>query len=143
MSECPRSALPSWRPGMISSRSLPQVSPTMSKPKMGFTGTKILLLSLSAYASYALMVFSTRNGLFELVSKSSSNNFLSRIAFTGVTSIDHRVDILATFFWPLVDGSLPGASLHCVCFAGQGIALWTLTVMEGLRRGNRWRSSSL
>ena len=64
-------------------------------------------------------------------------------AYTGVGFVDKQLTILTLFFWEIVDGSLPGASLQGFQFAGQMGAAWGLFMVEGIREGNRWRLISL
>ena len=63
--------------------------------------------------------------------------------YTGVGFVDKQLTILTLFFWEIVDGSLPVASLQAFQFAGQIGAAWGLIMIEGTRRGNRWRLVSL
>lgn len=64
-------------------------------------------------------------------------------SYTGIGKLDYQLTVLALFFWELVDGSRPNASLLCFHFAGQITAGWGLLMMEGLRKGNRGRFVSL
>lgn len=64
-------------------------------------------------------------------------------AYTGIEVFDHELTVLTLFFWEVVDGSMPDASLFCFGFAGQAVAAWTIIYIEGRRSGNRWRVISL
>lgn len=66
-----------------------------------------------------------------------------RTIYTGIPVVDYQLTILTLFFWELVDGSQPAASLFCFYFATQVACGWGLLVMEGLRGGNRWSLISL
>ena len=63
--------------------------------------------------------------------------------YTGIEAIDHQLAVLDVFFWELVDGSHPDTSLFCYQFAGQIFSGWSLLMIEGLRKGNKWRVVSL
>ena len=63
--------------------------------------------------------------------------------FTGIGTLDHQLTVLTLFFWEVVDGSMPNASLFCFGFAGQAVAAWTVIYIEGRRASNRWRIISL
>ena len=111
--------------------------------------TKTSLLLVSAYGWYALYGFGYNNGSLPMVSEQRRTGLLGDTgisynhSFTGVPRVDQHLNILLTFFWPLVDGTRPDASLHSFYFAGQGIAIWMATQIESLRKGNRWRVVSL
>ena len=60
-------------------------------------------------------------------------------SYTGIEAVDYQLTVLVTFFWPLVDGGMPHASLGVFRFASQFVAGWGLVVMEGMRNGNRGR----
>jgi len=61
----------------------------------------------------------------------------------GMPAVDYQLTVLALFFWEVVDGSHPAASLFCFHFATQVACGWSLLMIEGLRRGHRWRMISL
>lgn len=58
--------------------------------------------------------------------------------YTGIHFIDETLYILATVFWPAVDGSYPHTSLQAFEFAGQAVAIWAIFEMEARRAGNKW-----
>lgn len=64
-------------------------------------------------------------------------------SYTGIGKLDYQLTVLALFFWELIDGSRPNASLLCFHFTGQITAGWGLLMMEALRTGNRTRIISL
>lgn len=66
-----------------------------------------------------------------------------KTSYTGIELVDSQLGVLALFFWEMVDGSRPNASLFCFYFGGQLAAGWSLLILEGLRNGNRWRIISL
>ena len=66
-----------------------------------------------------------------------------KTSYTGIKSIDYQLGVLTLFFWEMVDGSRPNASLFSFYFGGQIAAGWSLLLLEGLRNGNRWRIISL
>lgn len=66
-----------------------------------------------------------------------------KTVYIGVPAIDYQLTVLTLFFWEIVDGSNPAASLFCFHFATQVACGWGLLMVEGLRRGHRWRILSL
>ena len=66
-----------------------------------------------------------------------------RTSYTGIHKLDHQLTTLCLFFWQLVDGSQPNASLLCFHFGGQLAAGWGILTMEKLRSGNRGRIIAL
>jgi len=62
--------------------------------------------------------------------------------FTGIERlefVDKQLQVLVTFFAPVVDPAYPGLNLFSIHGAGQFGAAWTLMMMEGMRMGNRGR----
>ncbi|KAL8715780.1 MAG: hypothetical protein Q9220_000447 [cf. Caloplaca sp. 1 TL-2023] len=59
--------------------------------------------------------------------------------YTGFAAIDYQLTVLTLFFYKIVDGSHPGASLQAYHFCGQLIAGYGLLVLESLRQGNQWK----
>ena len=117
------------------------------------TLSRVIIPGLVLLGGYSLHVFSEANGLFpQIVTYRSKHTLPTPTASTvasfpaGFTGLDPPDGILATllvFFWPLVDGENPGASLFGFLFAGQAVAVWTATVLEGSRKANRGRLISL
>jgi len=105
--------------------------------------SKIALPLLSAFGFYVTYGLSFRNGTFDLVGKAAENfqlpesNFTLRTTFTGLGPIDKQLRALLSFFWPVVSGGYPDASLRTARFAGQVGAAWMVVLMEALRRGNQ------
>lgn len=66
-----------------------------------------------------------------------------KTSYTGIAAIDYQLTVLDLFFWEMVDGSRPEASLFCYHFAGQVFSGWGLLLLESLRSGNSWRAISL
>ena len=66
-----------------------------------------------------------------------------RTSYTGIKPIDYQLTVLCLFFWELIDGSQPNASLLCFHFAGQLAAGWGLLMVEKLRSGNKGRIITL
>lgn len=102
-----------------------------------------IFILLAAYGYYALWAFAGKNGTFSLMREWSSQNRLPgtgetyKTTFTRWKWLDEYLRSLLTLFWPMVNGTHPGSSLMCFYFAGQGIAAWILTVLEGARRINK------
>ena len=63
--------------------------------------------------------------------------------YIGIEMIDYQLTGLDLFFWELVDGSRPNASLFCYHFAGQVFSGWALLLIESMRHANLWRIISL
>ena len=66
-----------------------------------------------------------------------------KTTYVGIETVDYQLTVLDLFFWELVDGSRPDASLFCYHFAGQVFSGWALLMIESMRKGNLWRSISL
>lgn len=113
---------------------------------MSLSIVRLTLILTSVFGFYALWGFSVSNGLFEYIAESSNALFRNgpeSATLTGLAILDEQLKILVSFFWPVIDGSRPDLCLHAMNFAFQGGALWLLLVVEGLRRGNRWKTVSL
>ena len=59
-----------------------------------------------------------------------------KTTYVGIEKVDYQLTVLDLFFWEMVDGSRPDASLFCYQFAGQVFTGWGLLMVESLRRGN-------
>ncbi|MCJ1392879.1 hypothetical protein MMC18_005751 [Xylographa bjoerkii] len=59
-------------------------------------------------------------------------------SYTGIQAIDYQLTVLVLFFWQLVDGSMPSASLGTFRFASQFVAGWGLVVMEAYDSVSLW-----
>ncbi|KAG9240886.1 hypothetical protein BJ878DRAFT_545790 [Calycina marina] len=103
-----------------------------------------VLLILGAHCTYGI---GAKNGhfkeIFELVSADDalfpgSNSPLLR-RYTGFERIDHQLQVLVTFFSPVVDAENRDLMLFCIFGAGQFGGAWTLMMMESFRLGNTGR----
>lgn len=65
-----------------------------------------------------------------------------RSTFTGFARVDRQLAVLVTFFAPVTDGGDAALTAFSIAGAGQFGAIWTLLVMEALRRGNNWKAVS-
>ncbi|KAI5202544.1 hypothetical protein E4T39_04601 [Aureobasidium subglaciale] len=98
------------------------------------------LIALAVFGYVALWKFATENGTFSLMREWSLQNRLPGTGekyateFTQWRTLDVFLKSLLTLFWPMVNGTQPASSLMCFYFAGQGIAAWILTAIEGQRR---------
>lgn len=116
-----------------------------------FNATKAALVFLSAAGYYTTWYFIFNNGTIDHVAhvRKLDPQLLPgtkepvRTVYTGVPAIDHQLTFLTLFFWEIVNGSHPSASLFSFYFATQVASGWGLLVIEGLRPGNRWSLVSL
>jgi hypothetical protein len=65
------------------------------------------------------------------------------LTYTGITAVDRQLVTLVSFFSPVTDGSSNELSVFALFGLGQLGAVWTLLVMESLRKGNSGRLVSL
>ena len=104
-------------------------------------GTQVALILLTCFGYYLTWGMVHKNGTVELMRSIrdrgphmfQGTNEPLRKTYTGFAIIDYQLVVLAVFFWEMVDGSRPGASLLCFHFAGQVGAAYILLQMEGLR----------
>jgi len=110
----------------------------------------ILLPVLSVVGAFGTWVLGGANGTFngikhELASRSAvlpgSSDSLLR-TYTGVSALDSQLQILVTFFAPVVNGVNRELSLFSIMGFGQFGAVWTLLVLESFRAGNKARAVS-
>lgn len=66
-----------------------------------------------------------------------------KTSYTGIPPVDYQLTVLTLFFWEIVDGYPPQASLQAFHFFGQFLAAICLLMIEGYRRGNRGKLISL
>lgn len=108
------------------------------------------LFSIAGY--YCTWIFSEESGYFAMARQVRDRvpQYLPgteapiKLVYTGIRyPIDHYLSLLATLFWPVVDGSSPHLSLQAFQFAFQFMALWTVFEMETRRLGNKGRVISL
>ncbi|KZF21035.1 hypothetical protein L228DRAFT_262102 [Xylona heveae TC161] len=113
-----------------------------------FSGiAKVLLLCLSAAGFYSTWSLSFRNGFFDQIMSlvENQNSFLPgteeplKLQYVGIPALDKQLAILVTFWYPLVDGRTPEASLHAFKFVANFIAIWVVFVVESYRLSNKWR----
>lgn len=111
----------------------------------------IVLPLLSLAGGYCTLGVSTANGFFtQITNILSQENPLwpgteeSLIrTFTGVKAIDGQLMTLTTFFSPVADGHNAAIKGFSIFGLGQFGAIWTLLVMESLRKGNSGKLVSL
>ncbi|KAK5105914.1 hypothetical protein LTS08_000028 [Lithohypha guttulata] len=114
---------------------------------MIITTVRCFLITLTFLGGYLIHGFSSRNGFYGAVTRLTEQRIVHdgtpyTNTFTGIAALDGTLSTLLTFFWPVVDGNNPGLSLACFLFAGQFVAAWTVTIIEGLRTGKTWRLAS-
>ena len=118
------------------------------------TFSRVVTSALILLGGYCLHGFSTTNGLFPAVESlkakhqlPSSGTFTSSLkfpnSFTGFDPPDGLLATLLLFFWPLLDGANPSASLYAFLFAGQGVALLSAIILEASRLANKGRIITL
>ena len=106
-----------------------------------------LLLLLSGAGFYLTLYLIVNNGTAALLQPAKLNGvpvlpgtkFPLKLAYTGISAVDGQLVKLALFFWPVIDGSVPSASMQGLHFGGQIVAAWGLMLVEGMRFGNRGR----
>lgn len=106
---------------------------------------KLCLLNLSIAGVYTTWYLFYYNGTHSLMMHVRDvgprilpgTNAPLKTSYTGIEMLDYQLTVLTLYFWELIDGSRPNASLLCFHFAGQITAGWGLLMMEALRAGNR------
>lgn len=58
---------------------------------------------------------------------------------TGYGVLDSIFVSLIPFFWPALDGKMPGLSLYGFYFGTSVAVVWALVMLEASRAGNRWK----
>jgi hypothetical protein len=111
---------------------------------------KYSLPLLSAWAIYSIFFFSYANGFIELLQQTIANGILPgtknqplKTSFTSIAAVDRMLTSVTPFFWPLIDGSNPGASLYTFAIGGSIASTWILVYLESVRNGNSFRLISL
>ena len=118
------------------------------------TFARVIIPGFILLGVQCLHIFGEANGTFpQIISfrdkrqlptpASSSTKATFPESFTGLDPPDGLLSTLVVFFWPLVDGSSPGASLISFLFAGQAVALLTAITLEASRTANHSRIVSL
>ena len=111
--------------------------------------TKIVLLVLCAAGGYATWYLLMNNGTALYMQQLGDARLLPgtkealKTVYTGIPALDHQLAVLCVFFWEIVDGSNPSASLHGFQFATQAFCAWGLLMIEGMRTSHRWKIISL
>lgn len=111
-------------------------------------GTRAALLLLCAAGFYGTWYLLLNNGTMSSL-EHGFPRFLNgtreplKTSYTGIGAIDEQLTVLDIFFWEIVNGSNPAASLFSFHFATQVASGWSLLMVEGLRHGHRWRVISL
>lgn len=113
---------------------------------------KLLLLGLSGVGYCLTWHLFINNGGSDMMSDIQNNGPhilpfndkapLKKI-YTGIRPIDYQMTVLTLFFYNIVDGTHPHASLQAYQFAGQLTAGWSLLIMESIRQSHRGRIISL
>ncbi|KAL8827341.1 MAG: hypothetical protein Q9170_007054 [Blastenia crenularia] len=110
--------------------------------------TKLLLLGLSGIGFYSTWYLVMNNGGADFMADLRDHGPHTlpytdeaplKKHYTGIGLVDYQLTVLTLFFYNIVDGSHPNASLQAYHFAGQIIAGWSLLMLESLRAGNRMR----
>ncbi|GME43468.1 hypothetical protein GTA08_BOTSDO00033 [Neofusicoccum parvum] len=110
--------------------------------------TVVLLPALAAAGVMTTMVFSFNNNMFPRITEIIEDPAATTLPgtdvpltreWTGVGRIDRQLTVLLIFFWQLLDGRYPQATLQGVHFFGQMGAFWTLMQLEAKREGNKSR----
>ena len=109
------------------------------------------LLLLSAAGFYSTWILLMNNGTADIMkhARDVGPRFLPgtqepiKTSYTSIQWIDYQLGVLTLFFWEMIDGSRPSASLFSFYFGGQLAAGWCVFLIEGLRNGNSWRTVSL
>ena len=104
--------------------------------------TLVALSALGAYLTWGLalsngtitMMEYTRNVEPQVLPGTDSP---LKQSYIGIQAVDNQLTVLVLFFWQLVDGSMPNASLSTFRFASQFVPGWGLVVIEGMRSGNK------
>jgi hypothetical protein len=114
--------------------------------------TGLTLAALAVLGAGTLHGLSIRNGLYDLIERHKTQKILPgsvdepyNTRFTGIAPLDDLLSTLLLFFWPVVTqgGGAAGLSLLGIVFAGQSCASLTMILIEGMRKGNEGRLSSL
>ena len=110
---------------------------TMTRPL-----AQLALACMIPIGAYVLHGFAASNGLIhafeELGEKITlSDGITTRgLEVTGAEELDKLLRLLLNFFWPVVNGQNTALSLHSFMFAGQGVALMAIQMIENKRHGN-------
>ncbi|KAI4112758.1 MAG: hypothetical protein LQ345_006141 [Seirophora villosa] len=112
---------------------------------------KLSLLSLTGLGFYLTWYLIMNNGAAEMMGHVHdrgphvlpfTDEAPLKKCYIGIAPVDYQLTALTLFFYNVVDGSHPHASLQAYHFGGQIAAGWGLLVLESLRNSNRWRAIS-
>jgi hypothetical protein len=104
-----------------------------------------ILVAISAFGYFSIIGLTARNGWGDKFNAYTSREIAvlpdtdipARTHFTGVAGLDYVLVQLVKFFYPCVTGQLPALPFFSIYFAGQAIALHSILMLEGLRKGNK------
>ncbi|KAL4800037.1 hypothetical protein BDV19DRAFT_354275 [Aspergillus venezuelensis] len=109
---------------------------------------KYILPAYGAFALYALVEFSYRNGYIPMVMKKGqiwlnqpSSEPRKRAQTTGIASIDETLATMFTFYWPVLDGTFLALSVMFTNYFETITLSLVLYSLESLRKGNRTSSA--
>ena len=113
----------------------------------GLHVTRGLLAATWLFGVYSTWYLFLNNGTADQVDKVLASkpallpgtNELLKTTFTGIKPIDNQLAMLAVVFYPVLDGSLPQASLFGFMFGGQFAAVYILMLIESVRSSHQGR----
>ncbi|MCJ1404566.1 hypothetical protein MMC11_007792 [Xylographa trunciseda] len=108
---------------------------------------QLSLIALSGLGAYLTWGLALNNGTLSMMERIREygpqllpgTDVPLKQSYTGIQAIDNQLTVLVLFFWQLVDGGMPGASLGTFRFASQFVPGWGLVVLESMRSGNKGR----
>ncbi|OJD27916.1 hypothetical protein ACJ73_00683 [Blastomyces percursus] len=104
---------------------------------------RYLLPLLSLFGAYSIFIFAQQNGFISMLQRVIADGILPetderlRTDITSVHALDQLLGNLIPFFWPVVNGSSPSATLYGLRFSGAIGGLWSLVLLEMFRTGNK------
>lgn len=112
------------------------------------TITQGLLIATWVFGVYSTWYLFLNNGTADQVNEVLAakpplllgTNELLKTTFTGIKPIDDQLAMLAVIFYPVLDGSLPHASLFGFMFGGQFAAVYILMLIESVRSIHRGKA---
>lgn len=127
---------------------------TLDSIAMGFTinVTKLVLVSLSGLGFYLTWYIFSYNGSMDMMKHIRdvgphvlpyTDGAPLKKHFIGIAAVDYQLTVLTLFFYNIVDGSHPSATLLCYYFGGQLASAWGLVLLESERYCNKWSVISL
>ena len=117
----------------------------------GLNITRGLLATVWTFGAYSTWYLFLNNGTGDQVDEVLAakppllpgTQELLKTTFTGIKPIDDQLALLAVIFYPVLDGSLPQASLWALMFGGQVAAVYVLMLIESVRSGNQGKLITL